>query len=115
MSRTLLLALISLVLLGSGELTDPTRPAPGLERLAGGTPKDSAKPTTPRVTSIVVSPGRRIAVIDGNRVTIGDRVGAARVEGISLSTVQLRGPAGAFALSLYATPVLKLSPGREAP
>jgi MSHA biogenesis protein MshK len=80
-------------------LSDPTRP-----------PSDSASVQNPpdqasRLQSVLISPGRKLAVIDGLTVTVGERVGDARVVAISPAQVVLqRGGA-------YQT--LKLHPGIE--
>jgi MSHA biogenesis protein MshK len=53
-----------------GDLPDPTRPQ-GAAAATGGAPSG--------VQSILISPQRRIAVVHGRTVTIGDRVGDAVV------------------------------------
>lgn len=81
-------------------LADPMRPP-----IAG--PVESAtKPAEPAVQMIMIAPERRYAVIDGQTVTQGGRVGDARVVRIAETEVTLRGPAGE-------TKVLKLLPQVE--
>jgi hypothetical protein len=67
-----------------------------------------AQPVAPgsgRLTAIVVSPTRRVAVIDGVPVRVGDEVGAARVIEIEPLSVRLRGPDGEIVLSIAGAPV----------
>ncbi|HEX7029427.1 MAG TPA: hypothetical protein VF254_02435 [Gammaproteobacteria bacterium] len=61
----------------AGELGDPTRPS----YLAGAPVKKASAPAAPswRVESIIVSSGRRLAVVNGRVVGVNDRVDAARV------------------------------------
>ena len=84
---------------GRGELTDPTRPA----TLPAGSGVFREAPQALRLHSVLLSPGRRVAVISGQRVQIGDRVLATRVVEISLSGVRLRGPDGDVLLTLTGT------------
>lgn len=70
------------------DLPDPTRPS----YIAGG---DGLT-----LQSIIVSPGRRLAVIDGRAVKIGDRVGGAVVIDIRPYEVRLRRGGKEIALPL---------------
>jgi len=93
-ARTLgALALLAAVLLPAAataqDLRDPTRPpdAP----LAGSDSGAIATRAAPRLQSVLVSSnGRRVAVIDGRTVRVGDRVGEASVTGIGETSVALR-------------------------
>lgn len=77
-----------------GALPDPTRPTlPGAAASAG---------PGYRLESILVSPVRRQAVIDGHLVQVGDRVGHAVVLRIDPETVWLRGKGRPFGLRLIA-------------
>ncbi len=86
-----LLAVLLLPLAAAQGLVDPTRPpdAP----LAGG---DSgagagAARAAPQLQSVLVaSSGRRVAVVDGHTVRVGDKVGEASVAGIGDTSVTLR-------------------------
>ena len=87
------LALLAAVLLppaaGAQALVDPTRPpdAP----LAGSGSGAIAARAAPRLQSVLVaSSGRRVAVIDGRTVRVGDRVGEASVAEIADTSVTLR-------------------------
>lgn len=70
------------------DLPDPTRPS----YIAGG---DGLT-----LQSIIVSPGRRLAVIDGRAVKVGDRVGGAVVTDIWPYEVRLRRGGKEIALHL---------------
>ena len=80
-----------------GGAGDPTRP-PGLRANPPAAGGGVAKAL--RLTSIVISPTHRHAVIDGNFVRVGDRVGTARVVDIELQGVHLQGSGDAFTLRL---------------
>lgn len=70
------------------DLPDPTRPS----YIAGG---DGLT-----LQSVIVSPGRRLAVIDGRAVKVGDRVGGAVVTDIRPYEVRLRRGGKEIALPL---------------
>lgn len=67
----------------AGNLPDPTRPAG--EAAAGD--EVSAGPV---LQSVLISPGRRSAIISGERVTVGSRYGDAKVVRITESEVVLK-------------------------
>jgi len=70
-------------------LVDPTRPpdAP----LAGGDSGAAIARAAPQLQSVLVaSSGRRVAVVDGHTVRVGDKVGEASVAAIGETTVTLR-------------------------
>ena len=84
-------------------LRDPTRPPASI-----GSPADQsgAKATGgPELQSVLISPTRRVAVIDGQTVTLGEKFGEARVVKIAESEVVLRNGQD--------LQVLKLFPGVE--
>jgi len=68
-------------------LHDPTRPPSH-----GGAWVEEAKPKEPDwvLTSTLISPGRRLAIIDGRAVSEGDEVSGARVLQITPGGVVLR-------------------------
>jgi MSHA biogenesis protein MshK len=80
-------------------LQDPTRP-PSASPSVQDTKSESS-----RLQSVLISPGRKLAVIDGRTVTLGERVGDARVVAIAPAQVILQRGAE------YQT--LKLHPGIE--
>lgn len=94
------LALVLCALAGSASaqvLADPTRP-PNLTRLSAD--GEIAPPSGPVLQSIVLSPLRRLALINGKLASIGDRVGAATLVAIEIDSVRLREGAGTRVLKL---------------
>jgi len=82
--RWLLLPFLLLPLsLHADELVDPMRP-----NGTGAAPVRARAPQW-RVESILVSASRRVAVVNGQAVAIGDRVGGARVVAIEPYEVEL--------------------------
>lgn len=70
----------------SGALADPTRPPTvDTETLAATAPKSG-----PRLQSVLISPSRRVAVINGSAVGVGGKVGDATVASISAGAVVLK-------------------------
>ncbi len=70
----------------SAPFADPTRPpGAGAESVA-----EAAAPAAERLTSVLISPTRRVAVIDGRAIALGGRVGTATLESVTESTVVLR-------------------------
>lgn len=86
-------------------LQDPTRPTDPAAYFGGGTPSSNSW----ALQSILSSPARRIAIINGTRVHEGDRIGSAKVIHISESQVVLN--SGGRALTLRLLPKsIKVSP-----
>ncbi len=78
-------------------LADPTRPP----NFSGLTPDgEVAAPAGPVLQSIVLSPGRRFALINGKVVAVGDRVGPATLVAIEIDSVRLREGGGTRVLKL---------------
>jgi hypothetical protein len=102
-----LAASAGLALIAAAEVPDPTRPpAIGDAASEALSPDAELVPTGPgQLTAIVISPTRRIAVIDGVAVRVGDEVGAARVIAIEPLSVTLRGPDGDVVLTIAGPPV----------
>ena len=74
---------------------DPTRPATF-------TPSAPASPAgRPRLESVLIAPDRRIAVISGQRVQVGDRIYGAEVVSITEGAVVLRTGQGSETLALF--------------
>ena len=109
--RTLLVCLLLLPVASAAlaaDLEDPTRPAVALPA-----PAPAGAPPAPAplaLTSVWVSPRGRVAVIDGQRVGVGDRLHGARVVAIELSGVRLRGEGGDVLLTLTGDGVRKSPP-----
>ena len=79
-------------------LPDPTRPAAEAEMLAGGVSPPMAGPV---LQSVMLSAGRRNAVISGQLLTEGERFGEASLIRISENEVELSGPEGKQILRLF--------------
>lgn len=77
-------------------LIDPTRP-PDVAEAAGDTLNASRGPL---LQAVLISTGRRYAVIDGHQVGLGAKIGAARIVGITESAVILEGASGRTTLKL---------------
>ncbi|TCS39083.1 MSHA biogenesis protein MshK [Paucimonas lemoignei] len=81
-----------LMLAGSGQvlaqthLPDPTRPPVSLHAGAAAEASGSGAPV---LQSVLISPKRKVAVISGETVQVGDRIGDARVTKISEGEVVL--------------------------
>jgi len=80
-------------------LHDPTEPPSAGPLSASAAPAEAG--TT--LQSVIVSEGRKLAMIDGRMYRAGDKVGDATVMAISANEVTLRGPEGIKVLKLYAS------------
>lgn len=78
-------------------LRDPTRPPSFSESAREGEPRASHGPV---LQSVIVSGGRKIALIDGRTYTVGAKVGEARLIAISGAEVTLRESGGNKVLRL---------------
>lgn len=74
---------------------DPTRPP---ARVQAGPEGGGAQ--GPRLESVLIAPDRRIAVINGQQVVVGARIGGGEVVRISESEVVIRGAEGERTLKL---------------
>lgn len=79
-------ALASLAAAQGAPLADPTRP-PGAGAQFGA---EEARTAAARLQSVLISPTRRVAVIDGKAVALGGRVGDATLESLTESAAVLR-------------------------
>lgn len=84
--------------LAQNNLPDPTRPPASMH--AGGAAA-TAGPGEPVLQSVLISPQRKVAVISGETVQVGDRVGEARVMRISEGEVVLARDGKPQSLKLY--------------
>jgi len=84
---TLLLApaLLAAVAAAAAPFADPTRPPSAAEE-AGG----EGLPPGPRLESVLISPQRKLAVISGREVRLGERFGEGRVVRITPTEVAIR-------------------------
>ena len=77
-------------------LVDPTRPPGGLADMAG-----SAAVGGPVLQSVMLSPGRKVAVISGEAVVLGGRYGEARLVRLTESEAVLKNGDETTVLKLY--------------
>jgi MSHA biogenesis protein MshK len=99
------------------QLTDPTVP-PDMARQAApdkadGKPAESAEPTAPRLQTILISPRRRVAVIDGKPVRIGEKVGSATLVSVAATSVVLVKGGAREVLRLYPRDHGNDTPGKQ--
>ena len=85
-------------------LSDPMRP-PAFAAPAGTVTPEQAGGGELVLQSTLLSNGRRIAMIDGKPMTVGDRIGTARIVSIDAGAVTLR--------EANTIKVLRLYPGVE--
>jgi MSHA biogenesis protein MshK len=86
---------------------DPTRPP---NALPGGAASVSGGP---RLESVLIAPDRRIAVISGQRVQLGDRFGDGHVVQITETEVVIRNGLSTRTLKLYPEVDRQQRPRRE--
>lgn len=89
----------------AAQLADPTRPA-ALGALEQGAPAAASAPPS-RLQSVLISPGRRVAVIDGRMVSLGDRVGDSKLIAVAPTEVVLERGARRETLKLLPSGVEK--------
>jgi len=96
LNKVLLLGLLLLCVGGQAQtLVDPTRPPAGFANGPG------EAYTGPALQSILISSSRRIAIISGKTVKVGDKVGEAQVVSIAENEVVLRTGKDKQVLKLY--------------
>lgn len=71
-------------------LPDPTRPPASLAHAQGESDGAAATSAVPALQSVIVGPNRKIAVINGQAVKLGDKYGEARVVKIDEAEVVLK-------------------------
>ena len=89
-----------------GGLRDPTRPPFG----AAGAGGEEA-PAGPQLQSVLISPARRVAVIDGRTVPLGAKFRGATLTRITESGVELRSAGRVEVLKLF--PKVEKKPRRR--
>jgi MSHA biogenesis protein MshK len=92
MKMRIFFSLPLLLLLAEASAVDPTRPPTPAEIAAwlrGEQVEASAAPTVFQLQSVLLSDQRRIAVINGQRLSVGDEVDGARVKEINAGRVVL--------------------------
>ena len=85
----------------SGPLADPTRPADASSFMTSAGPQDAGAPAGPRLQSVLISPDRKLAIIDGETVALGGKLGDATLVRITETDVTLRRGAEVTTLELY--------------
>ena len=109
MFKLLFAALLLLMpLLSQAQLNDPMRPAQAPRAATTA----SADAPSWRLDSIIVSGDRRLAVINGQSVSEGDRLGQARIKRIEATRVSLQ--VGQQSRVLTLLPVSIKTPSTEA-
>ncbi len=93
-----LLAALAIPPAAGQALSDPTRPPGAGDALGAG---DAALPAASRLQSVLISRARRVAVIDGKTVAIGDKVGDATLVAIAETQVTLKRGEERETLKLY--------------
>jgi MSHA biogenesis protein MshK len=97
LNRALMIGLLSCCIMAQAEnLPDPTRPPTGLGAYPNGAPDAG-----PVLQSVLISATRRIAIISGKTVKIGDKYGDAQVLSITPNEVVLRSGKDKQTLKLY--------------
>lgn len=107
LSRAILGAAVALcslpVLAQAGNPPDPTRPANATDAPGAA---NAAAPAPTGLQAVVLRPnGKSVAVINGQTVAVGDKVGEARLVSLTANEAVLAGPNG--------KEVLKLEPAAE--
>jgi len=103
MKTLLMLSLPLLLLLTAAQAADPTRPPTQAEIeawLRGGQVESSAAPTVFQLQSVLLSSQRRIAIINGERVSVGDEIDGAIVAAIDAGRVILDHDGKTLSLSI---------------
>ena len=96
-SACLLTLIVAVSNTAAENLPDPTRPPATLAPLSS----DAAPFQGTVLQSVMISPTRRIAIISGQRVRVGDSFGEARVVKITESEVVLRSGGELQTLKLF--------------
>lgn len=94
-----LAATCAMTLARAQNLPDPTRPP---DALATARSENAVAPAAgPVLQSVLISPGRRVAIINGQTVKLNDIVGDARVSKITEGSVVLRSGNAIQTLKLF--------------
>ncbi|MCX7156849.1 MAG: hypothetical protein NTW45_10470 [Rhodocyclales bacterium] len=114
MMRHILLSLLLAGLVGVGpvlaQVPDPTRPAGIVAAPDGG--EGVAAPVESGVQTVILRPGgKSAAVINGQYVEVGDRLGDKRVLKISESEIVLKGESGREVIKV--TPAIEKMPAKK--
>lgn len=91
-------------------LVDPTRPPAIAE--SGAEQGAASGASGPELQSVLISPTRRVAIISGQSVTLGERFGEARVVKITENEVVLQNGKELQVLKLFPGVQKNIKPGR---
>ncbi len=106
-----LLALLGATPPTSGQaLRDPTRPP----RAPASEGSEAAARHASRVSSVLIAGGRRLAIVNGRAVRVGDLLEEGEVVAIEPGGLRVLGIEGSTVLPLFETPVRK-EPARPPP
>jgi MSHA biogenesis protein MshK len=103
------------VVSGQELLADPTRPTAAF-RSGSGTGGTAAGPAKWTLTSTLIAPDRRVAVINGKVVQVGQKIDGAELVAVETGSVLLRRAGRKIELKLMAGSVkeaVKPAPGSE--
>jgi MSHA biogenesis protein MshK len=89
---------------------DPTRPP---DAAPGGPAPSGQSPGGPRLESVLIAPDRRVAVISGQQVRLGEKFGDGHVVRITESEVVIRSGEGTATLKLFPEAEKRLRTRRE--
>jgi MSHA biogenesis protein MshK len=106
----LALAAATAVVAQSAGLSDPTRPPDAATAAPPSQDATGSAAAAPRLLSVLISPNRKLAVIDGRTVVLGERVGDATLVQITETQVTLRRGAELTTLELYPGVVRRATP-----
>ena len=95
---TLLVCCVAGPAVGAESVSDPTRPPDAANNVSA---QPEAPPTGPVLQSVLVSPRRKIAVISGSQVALGDKYGDFRVVKITEAEVVLHNGKDTQILKLF--------------
>jgi MSHA biogenesis protein MshK len=88
------------------QLLDPTRPAD-----LGGHAQSGAASTGPVLQSVLISPQRRVAIISGKTLTVGEKFGESRIVSITESEVVMQNGKAMQTLKLFPDVQKRLTSG----
>jgi MSHA biogenesis protein MshK len=97
---SVLLSALTLAPLAAGQnMSDPTRPPASFG--SGQEPGFQPTASGPVLQSVLIAPGRKVAIISGQTVSLGEKFGDARLIKITESEVTLSGSNGMQTLKLF--------------
>ena len=107
-SYALLLLCIAADAAWAQALSDPTRPAPGIGAAAASAGV-SVYPQVRGLQSVIISPSRCAAIIDGKTVELGAKHGSEKLVDVTEKGVVLQGEHGRRELTLFPAVSMKIT------